>query len=83
MGDYAEKLDWQLKQVGSSLAEMKKIGVKNFPRQRPLYQGQGQKVRFWTPSRKSSCTPSSSQTRDLTRCRCTRLRNRCRAVSTD
>ena len=32
--DYAEKLDWQLQQVGSSLEEMQKIGVKNFPRKR-------------------------------------------------
>ncbi len=27
-----ELLDWQLKQVGSSLAEMKRLGVKKFPR---------------------------------------------------
>ena len=50
--DYADKLDWQLKQVGSSLDEMKKIGVKNFPRIRPLYFRKGQRVNFWTPSRK-------------------------------
>jgi len=31
--DIEEVLDWQLKAVGSSLEEMKKIGVKNFPRQ--------------------------------------------------
>ena len=35
--DYAEVIDWQLKQVGSSLEEMKKIGIKNFPRTRPKY----------------------------------------------
>ena len=50
--DYADKLDWELQQVGSSLAEMKKIGVKNFPRKRPLYFQDGQRARFWTPSRK-------------------------------
>ena len=50
--DYADKLDWELQQVGSSLAEMKKIGVKNFPRKRPLYFRKGQRAGFWTPSRK-------------------------------
>jgi len=50
--DYAEKLDWELRQVGSSLDEMKKIGVKNFPRKRTLYFRKGQNVRFPTPSRK-------------------------------
>mgnify|MGYP000396853037 CR=1 FL=1 len=30
--DFSEKLDWQLKQVGSSLAEMQQIGVKRFAR---------------------------------------------------
>jgi thiosulfate reductase/polysulfide reductase chain A len=28
-----EELDWQLRQIGSSLAEMRKIGVKKFPRE--------------------------------------------------
>src|SRR5690606_15830560 len=28
---FEEMLEWQLKQVGSSLEEMKRIGVKNFP----------------------------------------------------
>lgn len=50
--DFAEKLDWQLQQVGSSLEEMQKIGVKNFPRKRPLYYREGQRVRFPTPSGK-------------------------------
>ncbi len=50
--DYAEKLDWQLKQVGSSLEEMQKIGVKNFPRKRPLYMREGERTVFRTPSRK-------------------------------
>jgi len=48
--DFAEKLDWQLRQVGSSLGEMQRIGVRNFPRQRPLYFREGERVRFRTPS---------------------------------
>ena len=50
--DYAEKLDWQLKQIGSSLEEMQKIGVKNFPRKSPMYFQEGKPVRFATPTRK-------------------------------
>ena len=50
--DYADKLDWELRQVGSSLEEMQKIGVRNFPRTRPLYFREGQDARFFTPSRK-------------------------------
>jgi thiosulfate reductase/polysulfide reductase chain A len=50
--DYSEKLDWQLRQVGSSLEEMQKIGVKNFPRKRPLYMLEGTRTAFRTPSRK-------------------------------
>jgi thiosulfate reductase/polysulfide reductase chain A len=50
--NYAEVLDWQLKQVDSSLEEMQKIGVKNFPRERPLYMDERQRVIFRTPSRK-------------------------------
>ena len=50
--DYSEKLDWQLKQVGSSLEEMQKIGVKNFPRKSQLYYREAQRVRFGTPSGK-------------------------------
>jgi thiosulfate reductase/polysulfide reductase chain A len=50
--DYSEKLDWQLRQVGSSLEEMQTIGVKNFPRKRPLYMSEGKRAVFRTPSRK-------------------------------
>ena len=50
--DYSEKLDWQLQQVGSSLEEMKKLGVKNYPRKSPLYFREGAPVRFRTPSGK-------------------------------
>jgi thiosulfate reductase/polysulfide reductase chain A len=50
--DYAEVLDWQLKQVGSSLEEMQRLGVKAFPRTRPRYFKAGEAVRFHTPSGK-------------------------------
>jgi thiosulfate reductase/polysulfide reductase chain A len=50
--DFSEKLDWQLQQVGSSLEEMREIGVKNFPRKTPLYFREGARVPFRTPSRK-------------------------------
>jgi thiosulfate reductase/polysulfide reductase chain A len=41
-----------LQQVGSSLEEMKKLGVKNFPRKSPLYLSKGARARFRTPSGK-------------------------------
>jgi thiosulfate reductase/polysulfide reductase chain A len=50
--DYAEVLDWQLRQVGSSLEEMQRIGVKNFPRTTPMYLQDGQELRLRTPSGK-------------------------------
>jgi thiosulfate reductase/polysulfide reductase chain A len=50
--DYSEVLDWQLKQIGSSLDELKQVGVKNFPRKTPLYFTAGEAVRFRTPSGK-------------------------------
>jgi thiosulfate reductase/polysulfide reductase chain A len=50
--DYTEVLDWQLKQVGSSLEEMQRLGVKRFPRKTPMYFAEGQAVRFRTPSGK-------------------------------
>lgn len=48
--DYAEVLDWQLREVGSSLAEMQRIGVKNFERRTPLYMEEGVDVEFATAS---------------------------------
>jgi thiosulfate reductase/polysulfide reductase chain A len=48
--DYREVLDWQLQQVGSSLAEMEQIGVKRFPRTTPLYFNEGEPHAFPTPS---------------------------------
>ena len=51
--DYAEVLDWQFRQVGSSLDEMKKIGVKRYERTgRPLYLKDGEDMHFNTPSGK-------------------------------
>jgi len=50
--DYAEVLDWQLRQVGSSLEEMQRIGVKRFPRKTPMYLPERQDIRFRTQSGK-------------------------------
>ena len=48
-----EKLDWQLKQVGSSLREMQRIGVKKFPRKYDdLYFYEGVEQEFYTNSGK-------------------------------
>ncbi len=50
--DYAEVIDWQLRQVGSSLTEMKTLGVKNIERKTAMYYRDGQRVKFKTPSGK-------------------------------
>lgn len=51
--DYSEVIDWQLNQIGSSLDEMLKIGVKNFPRKSgPLYIADGEDYTFNTPTGK-------------------------------
>ena len=51
--DITELLDWQLKEVGSSLEEMQKIGVKKLERTSgPLYFGKGEEIEFNTPSGK-------------------------------
>jgi thiosulfate reductase/polysulfide reductase chain A len=50
--DYTEVLDWQLRQIGSSLAEMQKLGVKTFPRKTAVYFEEGTPVSFNTPSGK-------------------------------
>jgi thiosulfate reductase/polysulfide reductase chain A len=51
--DYEEVIDWQLKEMGSSLEEMKKIGVKNFKRKSgALYMQKGKTHEFATPSGK-------------------------------
>ena len=47
--DIEEVLDWQMRQVGTSLEEMKKIGVKMFPREYDdLYFQEGQEIEFNT-----------------------------------
>ncbi len=47
--DFSEVIDWQLKQLGTSLEEMKKIGVKTFPRKSgPLYLADGEDFKFNT-----------------------------------
>ena len=51
--DYTEVIDWQLKQMGSSLDEMKKIGVKNLDRKSPnLYLDENENYTFPTASGK-------------------------------
>jgi thiosulfate reductase/polysulfide reductase chain A len=50
--NYEDELDWQLKQLGSSLDEMKRIGVRKFERTEPLYFTEGMPYRFKTPSGK-------------------------------
>jgi len=51
--DIEEMLDWQLKQLGTSLAEMQKIGVKTFERTADdLYFQPGEEVEFTTTSGK-------------------------------
>jgi thiosulfate reductase/polysulfide reductase chain A len=51
--DYAEVLAWQLEQLGSSLEEMKELGVRKFPRKTgPLYQPANTAPWFNTPSGK-------------------------------
>ena len=51
--DYKEVIAWQLEQIGTSLEEMEKIGVKNFKRKSgSLYLEKGQPHEFYTPSGK-------------------------------
>ena len=50
--DYTEVLDWQLQQVGSSLEEMERTGVKMFPRSGGMYLTEGEDFEFNTPSGK-------------------------------
>jgi len=48
-----EMLDWQLRQVGSSLEEMQRIGVKTFDRSYDdLYMAEGQDKEFYTSTGK-------------------------------
>lgn len=50
--DQEAYLDYKFRQIGSSLAEMREIGVKTLPSQGPLYFQPGEDVRFNTPSGK-------------------------------
>jgi thiosulfate reductase/polysulfide reductase chain A len=50
--DYTEVIDWQLKQVHSSLEEMQQLGVKHFPRRTPMYFADRESRKFPTPSGK-------------------------------
>lgn len=50
--DYREVLDWQLKQVGSSLEEMQRLGVRRFPRRTPVYLEPDAATACSTPSGK-------------------------------
>jgi len=50
--DYMEVISWQLKQLGTSVEEMKKVGVKYFDRKTPLYLPENQAYYFDTPTGK-------------------------------
>ncbi|MFI1773351.1 molybdopterin-containing oxidoreductase family protein [Thalassobellus citreus] len=51
--DFEEVIEWQLNKMGTSLEEMKKIGVKKFERASgPLFLEDGQDYEFGTPSGK-------------------------------
>ncbi|MCF6365473.1 MAG: molybdopterin-dependent oxidoreductase [Bacteroidales bacterium] len=60
--DITELLDWQLKQIGSSLEEMQKIGVKNIDREyNDLYILQGEEHEFNTNTGKIELYATSFQ----------------------
>jgi len=50
--DISEAIDWQLKEVGTSLEEMKKIGVKTMERTTNLYFAEDEEIIFDTNSGK-------------------------------
>ncbi|MBN2668698.1 MAG: molybdopterin-dependent oxidoreductase [Bacteroidales bacterium] len=50
--DVEEELDWKFKQMGTSLAEMQKIGVKMFDKEKDLYLQEGEERFFNTDSGK-------------------------------
>jgi len=51
--DYKEVIEWQLKEMGTSLEELEKIGVKNYPRKsRGLYLKDNEDYEFPTTSGK-------------------------------
>ena len=51
--DFKEVIEWQLKEMGTSLEEMEKIGVKNYPRKSgPMYINEDETYEFPTMSGK-------------------------------
>jgi thiosulfate reductase/polysulfide reductase chain A len=50
--DVEEELDWKLKQMGTSLKEMQKIGVKVFDKEKDLYLAEGEEYFFNTDTGK-------------------------------
>ena len=50
--DIEEYLDWRLRQIGSSLEEMKKIGVKELPESYPKYLDEKEEIFWKTPTGK-------------------------------
>jgi len=50
--DFEDVIKWQLEQVGTSLEEMKRLGVKKFERTTPLYLEDGEDFEFFTNSGK-------------------------------
>ena len=58
LGDYfaydtvEEELDWKFKQMGTSLEEMQKIGVKHFTKDKELYLSEGEEYYFNTDTGK-------------------------------
>jgi thiosulfate reductase/polysulfide reductase chain A len=50
--DLKDVIDWQLKQIGSSLDEMERIGLKKFNRKTPVYISPGSGYQFKTASGK-------------------------------
>ena len=51
--DIDEFLDWKLKKMNSSLAEMQKIGIKKYPRETELYFADNEEISKLVVSRKS------------------------------
>ncbi|NEW79886.1 MAG: molybdopterin-dependent oxidoreductase [Gelidibacter sp.] len=51
--DFKEVIEWQLKEMGTSLEEMEKIGVKNYPRKSgPMYLNEDETYHFPTDNGK-------------------------------
>jgi thiosulfate reductase/polysulfide reductase chain A len=69
-GDFEEVIAWQLNEMGSSLEEMKKIGVKNYKRKSgSLYLEPGKPYAFPTPSGKLNSIPTIWRPAVLILCR--------------